>query len=105
MSLVDSKLVRSLAAVAAAASFVLAGCSELVSRDDFTQRVQNKSDKEVAKAVGKPEAVAETSPDQVTWTYNGRTFNIQDGNKFDTKAVVVFSKAGDKLTVTDVRFE
>ena len=105
MLFVDTKLVRSIAVVAAAASFLLAGCSELVSRDDFTQRVQNKSDAEVTKAVGKPAAVAETTPGQVTWTYNGRTFNVQDHNKFDTKAIVVFSKSGDKLTVTDVRFE
>ena len=83
----------------------LAGCSEMVSRDDFTQRVQNKSDTEVAKLVGKPAAVEESSPSEVKWTYNGRTFNVQDGNKFDTKAIVVFSKSGDRLTVMDVRFE
>ena len=105
MSFVDTKLVRSVAAVAAATSFFLAACSEMVSRDDFTQRVQNKSDAEVTKAVGKPAAVEESAPGQVKWVYNGRTFNVQDGNKFDSKAVVVFSKSGDRLTVSDVRFE
>ena len=105
MSFVDSKLVRSVAAAAAAISLLVAGCSEMVNREDFTQRVQNKSDAEVAKLVGKPDAVAEPAPGQVAWTYNGRTFNVQDGNKFDTKAVVMFAKSGDKLTVTDVRFE
>ena len=105
MLLPNVKIGRSFAAIAAAASLLLAGCAELVRRDDFTARVQNKSDKEVTKAVGKPQAVEESSPSEVKWTYNGRTFNVQDGNKFDTKAVVVFAKSGDQLKVTDVRFE
>ena len=60
---------------------------------------------EVTKAVGKPAAVEESAPGQVKWIYNGRTFNVQDGNKFDSKAIVVFSKSGDRLTVSDVSFE
>lgn len=89
-----------------AASFVLAGCSEMLSRDDFAARVKDKSDAEVAKSVGKPAAV-ESAADKVTWTYNSKTFNIEQGNKFDSKAIVVFSKAAadGQLEATDVRFE
>jgi hypothetical protein len=90
-----------------AASFALAGCSEMLSRSDFTTRVKDKSDAEVAKLVGKPSAVDESKPERVTWIYSSRTFNIDAGNKFDTKAIVVFNKkASDgKLVVSDVTFE
>jgi len=48
-----------------------------------------------------------SAPDQIIWTYNSRTFNIEKGNKFDTKAVVVFTKKANsdgKLRATDVKF-
>ena len=99
---------RGAAAIAvAAACFVLAGCSEMLSREDFAARVKDKSDKEVATLVGKPAAVDASQPDRVAWIYNSRTFNIQEGNKFDTKAVVVFSKTAPegKLKAVDVAFE
>lgn len=104
----DFRFLRRAAAVTAVAiSLVFAGCSEMLSRDDFAARVKDKSDAEVTKLVGKPAAVDSTAPDRITWTYNSRTFNIQEGNKFDSKAVVVFSKAGSngQLKATDVKFE
>jgi hypothetical protein len=90
-----------------AASFVFAGCAEMLSREDFAARVKDKSDKEVAKLVGKPQTVDASKSDQVTWTYSSRTFNIAEGNKFDTKTIVVFSKAASdgQLKATDVNFE
>jgi hypothetical protein len=99
---------RSAAGLAlAAACFVLAGCSEMLSREDFATRVKDKSDTEVATLVGKPATVDSTQPDRVTWIYNSRTFNIQEGNKFDAKTAVVFSKTTPegKLKATDVVFE
>src|SRR5688572_20186115 len=104
----NSRFLRRVAAVAVVAgSFVLSGCSEMLSRDDFAARVKDKSDTEVAKLVGKPAAVDTSAPDRVTWTYNSKTFNIEQGNKFDSKSVVVFSKAGSdgQLKATDVKFE
>ena len=91
----------------AAGSFLLAGCSEMLSRSDFTARVKDKSDAEVVKLVGKPSAVDESKPDQVAWVYTSRTFDIDHGNKFDSKATVVFSKTASngKLVATDVQFE
>lgn len=90
-----------------AASLALAGCSGVQSREDFTAKVKDKSDKEVAKEIGKPATVTEIAPDQVAWTYNERTFNIEQGNKFDAKTVVVFNKAGadGQRKVVDVKFE
>ena len=104
----DSSFLRKVAAVTlVAAGLAFAGCTEMLSRDDFAARVKDKSDNEVTKAVGKPTAVENTGPDQVAWTYTSRTFNIEAGNKFDTKAVVVFSKAGSdgQLKATEVKFE
>lgn len=104
-SMVKSKVVS--AAVAVTLGLALSACSEMLSREDFAARVKDKSDNEVKQAIGKPTAVDESRPDQVTWTYNSRTFNIQEGNKFDTKSVVVFSKAGTegKMRAVDVQFE
>ena len=94
-------------AIVVAATFVLAACSEKLSRDDFAARVKDKSDAEVAKLIGKPESVDASAPDQVTWTYTARTFNIEAGNKFDGRTIVVFSKAAadGKLKVTGVKYE
>jgi hypothetical protein len=101
---VKSKMVS--AAIALTLGVALSACSEMLSREDFAARVKDKSDVEVKQAIGKPAAVDE-KPDQVTWTYNSRTFNIEEGNKFDSKTVVVFSKAGTegKLRAVDVKFE
>ena len=103
-----SRIPARMAVVAfAAASFLLAGCSEMMSREDFAARVKDKSDAEVTKAIGKPAAVDASQADRVTWVYNSKTFNIEDKNKFDTKSIVVFSKAAPdgKLKATDVSFE
>ena len=103
--MLKSKLVS--AAIAVMLGVALSACSEMLSREDFATRVKDKSDAEVKKTIGKPAAVDETKPDQVTWTYNSRTFNVQEGNKFDSKSVVVFSKAGGegKMKAVDVQFE
>ena len=93
------------AAAALAASFVLAGCSGVSSRDDFAARVKDKSEQEVKKEIGTPAAVDSSKPDRVTWTYTSRTFNLENKNKVDPKTVVVFTPAGGKLKVAEVVFE
>jgi hypothetical protein len=102
---IRSKVVSATAAFAL--GLVFAGCSEILSRDDFAARVKDKSDTEVAKIVGKPAAVDSTKPNEVTWTYNSRTFNVAERNKFDSKAVVVFNKTSSdgSLRAVDVKFE
>jgi hypothetical protein len=101
---VKGKVVAAIGAVTLGVA--LSACSEMLSREDFAARVKDKSDKEVAQSIGKPAQVAENGPN-VTWIYNSRTFNVEERNKFDSKAVVVFSKApsGDQLRAVDVKFE
>jgi hypothetical protein len=93
------------AATALAASFALAGCSGVSSRDDFAARVKDKSEQEVKKEIGKPAAVDNSKPDRVTWTYTSRTFNVENKNKVDPKTVVVFTPAAGKLKVAEIVFE
>lgn len=85
----------------------LSACSEMLSREDFAARVKDKSDAEVAKSVGKPAQVQTSDAGQVTWTYNSKTFNVEERNKFDSKSIVVFSKAPSdgSLRAVDVKFE
>ena len=88
-----------------AASVLVAGCSGVSSRDEFTARVKDKSEQEVSQALGKPNAVDSTRPERVTWTYTSRTFNLENGNKLDPRTIVVFapSSAGG-LKVKEVVF-
>ena len=51
MTFRTSFLARFAAISLLAASFAVAGCSEMMSRSDFTARVKDKSDTEVAKLV------------------------------------------------------
>ncbi len=95
------------AAACAAAVAVLAGCGPKLERKDFTTAVMSKSDAEVEKAIGKPDAVDASNPDRVVWTYKSITFNLADGNKMDAKDQVIFARnpASGKLTVAEVKFE
>lgn len=92
-------------AAAFAASFAVAGCSGVSSRDDFAARIKDKSEQEVAKEIGKPASVDASKPDRVVWTYTSRTFNLENKNKVDPKTVVVFTPAGGKLKVAEVVYE
>jgi hypothetical protein len=93
------------AAAIAVAALVLSACAERMSRSDFESRVKDRAEHEVRKDIGKPAAV-DAAGDTVKWVYTKRTFNIEDGNKFDSRAVIVFSPAHDgSLTAREIRFE
>jgi hypothetical protein len=93
------------AAAVAAAALMLTACAERMSRSDFEARVMDRAEHEVRKEIGKPAGV-DTAGDAVKWVYVKRTFNIDDGNKFDNRTIVVFSPARDgSLTAREVRFE
>jgi hypothetical protein len=90
----------------ALAALALTACSELMSRGDFEARVKDKTEHQVRKDIGKPLEVDTTAADTVKWVYGKRTFNIEDGNKFDSRIVVVFSPSHDgTLKATEVHFE
>lgn len=93
-------------AVVAITLFVSA-CGELVSRDEFAGRVKDASESQVRKQAGKPTWIDDGTPGRVRWIYTARTFNIDDGNKFDKRAIVIFVPTGPEgaLRVGDVQFE
>jgi hypothetical protein len=93
------------AAACAIAALALAGCGPVYERSDLLKEVQNKSEAEVQKALGKPASIDASNPDRVIWTYNGASFDLANGNKRDAKDLIIFARVGDKLTVTDVQFE
>lgn len=85
----------------------VAGCGELFSREDFVSRVKDKSTAEVQKEIGKPDAIDESVPGTLRWTYEGKTFHTEGGTKRDKKTVVVFRQgdAGAPAKVADVVYE
>ncbi len=105
LSIMKSKVAS--VVVAATLGVALSACSEMLSREDFAARVKDKSDREVAKSIGKPTQVDTSGTDQVTWIYNSKTFNVEERNKFDSKSMVVFSKTptDGTLKAVDVKFE
>ncbi|HEX2831264.1 MAG TPA: hypothetical protein VHP37_33365 [Burkholderiales bacterium] len=92
---------------AALAVLALLGCGERMSREDFQTRVQNASEKEVSKKIGRPDASESRGPGEKVWVYHQKTFNIEKGNTFDARTVVVFKEAaaGGEARVAEVRFE
>jgi hypothetical protein len=87
-------------------SVALAGCAEIYTRDDFTAKVTGKSMEDVRSAVGKPLKVDEGKAGAVTWTYEGRTIDIENKNSRDNRAILVFTTPADgQPRVSEVRFE
>jgi hypothetical protein len=93
-------------AAAAVALLALVGCGERMSREDFQTRVQNANETEVREKLGKPDA-SQTAGDEKVWVYNQKTFNIEKGNTFDARTLVVFkpSAPGGEARVAEVKFE
>ena len=104
----NSVLARVLGAAALMiAVLALGGCGDIYGRSDFSSFVMGKSEQEVVKIVGKADAVDDSNPARVTWTYNGKTFDYEHQNKKDAKALVIFERdsTNGKLKVTNVQFE
>jgi hypothetical protein len=85
---------------------VLSACSERTNREDFTSLIKGKTEQEVRKNAGKPDSVDETNNGRHVWTYNSRTFDIQQQNKLDARTVVIFTPSPEgKWVVAGVKFE
>jgi hypothetical protein len=96
------------AATAAILSLCLAlgACSERTNREDFASLIKGKTEQEVRKNAGKPDSVDETKKDRHVWTYNSRTFDVQQQNKLDAKTIVIFTPSTEgKMVVAEVKFE
>jgi hypothetical protein len=79
-------------ALIVAAVFFVAGCGERISREDFAAMVKDKSTTEVQARHGKPDAVDESVPGTVKWTYTSKTFTTGESTKMDTHTVLVFAR-------------
>lgn len=103
---IDNHLRAAATAAILAISLVLGACSERVNREDFAQMIKGKTEPEVLKYAGKPDAKDEQKGDRHVWTYNHRTFDVQKSNKFDDKTIVIFSPSAEgKMAVAEVKFE
>jgi len=84
----------------------LGACSERMNREDFATQLKGKTEQEVLKNAGKPAVVDEKAADRHLWTYNSRTFDVSNHNKFDDHTVVIFTKSSEgKMVVAEVKFE
>jgi hypothetical protein len=89
-----------------ACALFLSACSELRSREDFAMLVNEKSPQEVVKELGKPGQVDDSQPTVVRYVYTSRTFHIENGNKVDGRAIVVFRPALDgTLKASEVTYD
>ena len=93
--------------VFAALMVALGGCGEKLSREDFAAAVKDKTAADVQKTVGKPDAVDESQPGAVKWTYTSKTFSTGEATKMDKRAVVVFQQRDPNApaTVADVMYD
>ena len=66
----------------------MAGCGDVYVHEEFDKSTLNKTDAEVLTAIGKPTTVDANDPQHVTWTYYAKTFDIDNQNKRDIKAVL-----------------
>ena len=74
-------------------------------RGQFMGYVMDKSEEEVSGKVGKPDAVDNTSPNVVKWTYKNKTFDPDNNNQVDPEITLIFSRGPDgKLKVSQVVF-
>ena len=95
------------AAVFMAAILLMSGCGEVFGHEEFSKMIMNKPEDEVTAAIGKPVTVDAANPAHVVWTYYAKTYDIDNGNKRDTKELVIFepSPTTQKLQVVDIKFE
>ena len=85
---------------------VLGACSERMNREDFVTLLKGKTEAEVLKIEGKPNAVDDKSADRHVWTYTSRTFDVSNQNKMDAKTIVIFGPSAEgKMVVQQVQFE
>lgn len=103
---IDNYLRTASTAAILALCLVFGACSERTNREDFASLIKGKTEQDVRKNAGKPDSVEETRKDLHVWTYNSRTFDIQQGNKLDAKTIVTFSPNPEgKMVVVEVKFE
>ena len=92
--------------IVAAVMLCLAGCQPVQTREDFKGAVINKSPAEVENHLGKPDSIDNSNPSVIVWVYKGMTFDMENNNKRDPSARVIFGRqnAAGSESVIDVNF-
>ncbi len=94
-----------MAILAGVAFLAAAGCGGSYSRGQFQGHVVGKTEDEIVSRVGKPDAVDTKDPAKPRWTYNTKTFDPDNFNQVDPKAIVILEKdAQGKLVGKDVLY-
>ena len=102
----DNTLHAAATAAILAICLVFGGCAERTNREDFASLLKGKTEQEVIKVAGKPDTVEDKAADRHVWTYNSRTFDVNNKNKFDAKTIVIFSPSAEgKMVMTEMQFE
>ena len=85
---------------------VMVGCGAGThSRGQFTGHVLGATEEQLTSKLGKPEEVDAKDPNRPRWIYKGKTFDPDNFNKVDEKAVIILEKnAEGKLVGKDVIF-
>jgi len=103
---IDHPLRAAATAAILAICLVFGACSERMNRDDFVTLLKGKTEQEVLKLEGKPNAVDDKSAERHVWTYASRTFDVSNQNKMDARTIVIFSPSAEgKMVVMQVLFE
>lgn len=91
----------------AAAAVMIAACGPTggYQRGLFTGYVVGASEAEIESKIGKPDSVDSSDPKAPRWVYVKKTFDPDNANQVDGKAIVVLQRGADgKLKGTDVIF-
>lgn len=89
-----------------ATCLALGACSERTNREDFASLIKGKTEQDVLKNAGAPAKKDEASKDRHVWTYDSRTFDVSNQNKFDAHTIVIFTPSPEgKMVVAEVKFE
>ena len=85
---------------------IIVGCSGGThSRGQFHGHVVGSTEDQITSKLGKPDDIDSKDPAKPRWVYNNRTFDPDNFNKVDAKAMIIMEKnAEGKLVGKDVIF-
>jgi len=79
-------------AVVLATAALLAACSGGYQRGIFQGYVIDATEEEITNKIGKPDTVDNSKPEAPRWVYNKKTFDPDNQNRNDEKAIIVLKK-------------
>ena len=99
-------LQKSLSFIVVAVFLLVTGCSAGThSRGQFTGHVVGSTEDQITSKLGKPDDVDAKDPNKPRWIYKNKTFDPDNFNKVDEKAMIIMEKNPEgKLVGKDVIF-